>query len=73
MVKKRAAWVPMAPGSIAYALSLVPHEMAAQEELHGPLYLTYEGMADLEYVNGLTRAQMELVAARVSVINECFY
>lgn len=69
-----AAWVPMVGGaSIVYALSLVPAEFHAQEEMHGPLYLTYEGMQDLKFERGLTRTQMELVAARTSAVNECFY
>jgi hypothetical protein len=69
-----AAWVPMVGGaSITQALSLVDAESVAQEDLHGPLYLTYEGMAEFDYVGGLSRAQMELVAARTSAINECFY
>ncbi len=68
------AWVPMVGGaSIVFALSLVPPESAAQEDMHGPLYLTYQGMEDLSFVRGLTRTQMELVAARVSALNECFY
>ncbi len=68
------AWVPMVGGaSVVFALSLVPPESAAQEEMHGSLYLTYQGMEDLEFVRGLTRTQMELVAARTSAINECFY
>ncbi len=69
-----AGWVPMVGGaSITQALSLVNAESTAQEDMHGPLYLTYEGMAHLDYVGGLSRAQMELVAARTSAINECFY
>jgi hypothetical protein len=59
--------------SITQALSLVDAESVAQEDMHGPLYLTYEGMAEFDYVAGLSRAQMELVAARTSAINECFY
>lgn len=69
-----AAWVPMVGGaSITQALTLVDSESVAQEDLHAPLYLSYEGMAQLDYVAGLSRAQMELVAARTSAINECFY
>jgi hypothetical protein len=30
-------------------------------------------MQDLEFVRGLSRPQMELVAARTSALNECFY
>ena len=66
--------MPMGGGaSIVDALVLVPSESAAQRDMHGPLSLTYEGMADLTCAGGLTRAQMELVAGRTSVINECFY
>jgi hypothetical protein len=72
--RRNRAWVPMVGGaSIVSALSLVPAESTAQEDMHGPLYLTYEGMSQPDYVRGLTRAQMELVAARTSTINECFY
>lgn len=68
------AWVPMVGGSsIVNALSLMPDEAAAQEDLHGPLYLTYDQMEDLTFRRGLHRAQMELVAARTSALNECFY
>ena len=69
-----SAWVPMVGGaSIVGALSAVPPEAEAQEDMHGPLYLTYEQMQDLEFVRGLSRPQMELVAARTSALNECFY
>jgi hypothetical protein len=68
------AWVPMAgPPMIPTSLSAVPAEMTALEALHGSAYLTYEQMQDPAYTRGLTRAQMELVAARTSAINECFY
>jgi hypothetical protein len=74
LARPGAGWVPMVGGaSITQALSLVDAESVAQEDMHGPLYLTYEGMAEFDYVAGLSRAQMELVAARTSAINECFY
>lgn len=67
-------WVPMAgPSSITRALSLVPAESAAQKEIHGPLYMSYEEMSDYGFRRTLDRAQMELIAARTSAINECFY
>ena len=67
-------WVPMAgPASITMALSLVPAEALAQKEIHGPLYMSYEQMSDYGFRRTLDRAQMELIAARVSAINECFY
>ncbi|MEX2424619.1 MAG: hypothetical protein WD990_11635 [Acidimicrobiia bacterium] len=68
------AWVPMVGGaSITQALSLVPSENKALEALHGALYLTYDEMSDPNPGKDLTRPQMELVAARTSAINECFY
>lgn len=67
------AWVPMVGGaSITQALSLAPAENAELERLHGPLYLTFEE-SDPAIHKGLSRPQMELVAARTSAHNECFY
>ncbi len=54
-------------------ISAVPAEAAAQETLHGALYLSYPDMADLHAERGLTRAQMEFVAARVSYLNDCLF
>jgi alkylhydroperoxidase family enzyme len=72
--KRRAGWVPTVDAiSPPTALQAVPPEAAAQEALHGALYLSYPGMADLAAVRGLSRAQMELVAARVSYLNDCFF
>lgn len=69
-----AGWVPMVGGtSITQALSLVPAENAAVERYHGPMYLTFSEMDDPAITRALTRPQMELVAARTSAINECFY
>lgn len=68
------AWVPMAgPRSITQALSLVPAEHAELARFHGPMYLTFEEMDDPQIAKGLSRPQMELVAARTSALNECFY
>jgi hypothetical protein len=67
-------WVPMVGAtSITQALSLVPAENTELERLHGALYLTFEEMADPDPQKDLTRPQMELVAARTSAHNECFY
>jgi alkylhydroperoxidase family enzyme len=72
--RKTRAWVPMVgPPTIPTSLSAVPAEMAALEALHGPAYLSYEEMADPAIQKGLSRAQIELVAARTSAINECFF
>ena len=67
-------WVPMVGGtSITQALSLIPSENAELERFHGAMYLTFKQMSDPTVTRGLTRPQMELVAARTSAVNECFY
>ena len=72
--RRRAGWVPtVGPIGPPTALDAVPAEAAAQESLHAVLYLSYPEMADLHAQRGLTRAQMELVAARVSYLNDCLY
>jgi alkylhydroperoxidase family enzyme len=72
--KQRAGWVPTV-GAISppTALSSVTSEATAQEDLHAALYLAYSDMGDLTAVRELTRAQMELVAARTSFVNDCFF
>ncbi len=72
--RRRAGWVS-AVGAIGAttALSAVPREAADQEALHDALYLSYSGMRDLDADRGLHRTQMELVASRVSLLNDCFY
>ncbi|CCG02284.1 hypothetical protein [Blastococcus saxobsidens] len=73
-VRWRNAFVPTDPEDGAlYALSAVPAENEARNRLHAALYLSTEQMADLAYQDGLSRAQMELLAARVSLLNNCFY
>jgi hypothetical protein len=68
------AWVPMTgPPSIPLALSAVPAEPTSWENLHAAMYLTDEQMADPDFRRGLHRTQMELVAARTSALNECFF
>lgn len=72
--RQRSALVPVvgAAGPTS-GLSLVPSESAAQEDLHGALYLTYDEMGDIAIHKGLPRWQLELVAARTSLINHCFF
>jgi hypothetical protein len=73
-VKRRSALVPTAgPAGPTTALSAVPSEDAAQADLHGALYLSYHEMGDLSIHKGLPRWQLELVAARTSLINRCHY
>lgn len=68
------AWVPMVGGrSIAQALSLVPAENAAVERFHAAMYLPFGEISNPAFARTLTRPQMELLAARTSWRNACFY
>lgn len=60
---------------IIRALSLVPEEMLASLELEQVQYLPLDRILayDHRQHEGLTRAQVELVAGRVSALNDCFY
>jgi len=68
-------WVPtVGPAWAPEALSAVTAERDAMDTVHGPLYMTMQEMGDLQIIkNGMTRDQMELVAARTSMLNDCFY
>ncbi len=74
-LKRRRAHVPMPPGPIPVALDLVPAEGKALRAMFGPFYMTEEQMADPNFARhpGLDTAQLEIVAARVSLVNRCFY
>lgn len=70
----QGGWIPtVGPASPPSALTLLPSEHEAMHDLHGALYLSIEGMADLDADRGLHRTQMEFVAARTSLLNECFF
>lgn len=68
-------WVPtVGPAWAPEALSAVTAERDAMTAIHGPLYMTMQQMGDMGIVrNGMTRPQIELVAARTSMLNDCFY
>lgn len=67
-------WIPTVGAAWpTTALSALPSEQALWETLHSQLYLTMAGMADLDADRGLHRTQIELVAARTSLLNECFF
>lgn len=60
--------------NIATALSLVPDEVRVLRRLSTALYMAIEHVPGPTYRRGpLERRQMELVAARVSALNQCFY
>ncbi len=61
-------------GNVIRAMSLVPAEVRALTDLHGAQYLSSPQMMQFgQQFRSITRAQMELVAGRVSALNECFY
>jgi hypothetical protein len=64
-----AAFVP----NIVRALSLVPDQVRALRRSSAAHYLAVEQIPDPTARRALDRMQMELVAARVSALNECFY
>jgi alkylhydroperoxidase family enzyme len=63
---------PFVP-NIVRALSLVPNEARALQRSSAAHYLPVEQIGDPSARRSLDRMQMELVAARVSALNECFY
>ena len=82
------AWVPMQearrsarsfglPGGMApfvlRALSLVPAEVYAWRNVSAAQYLDPKSMMRFDSPRTINRAQIELVAGRVSALNECFY
>ena len=72
-------WVPVAApadqvASVVQALSALPGEWANLWQLAAAQYMSSEQMADQRWNRGtLSRAQMELVAARISLVRECFF
>jgi alkylhydroperoxidase family enzyme len=63
------AFVP----NIVRALSLVPGEVRALQRSSAAHYLSVKDIVDPAARRSLDRPQMELVAARVSALNRCFY
>ncbi|NNF64342.1 MAG: hypothetical protein HKN07_08780 [Acidimicrobiia bacterium] len=69
------AWLPtVGTARAATVLSANRPEMLAQKDIHEGFYLAYEDIGELGLVvDGLSRTQMELVAARTSYLNHCVY
>lgn len=59
--------------NIVRALSLVPGEVRALRRSSDAHYVAVEQIGDPTVRRSIDRMQMELVAARVSALNECFY
>lgn len=59
---------------VVRALSAVPSSRDTQRRLISAMYMDGSAMADLDWTRGtLDRRQIELVAARLSSLRECFY
>ena len=68
-------WPPNRTGNVIRALSLVPDEVRTLHDLGGAHYIDHGLVRDPTAQKGgaLSRAQIELVAGRVSILNDCFY
>ena len=74
-------WVPVAApvdevAAVVQAYTAVPGEQRNTWRMADAQYMSDEEMIHPDWTrraNGLTRAQMELVAARVSQLRDCFY
>lgn len=64
---------PLRAANVVRALTLVPNEARAWRELAAAQYLSLERMVRLDTGRAIDRAQMELLAGRVSALNGCFY
>jgi hypothetical protein len=62
-----------AAANVIAAMSLVPGEVRGLLDLGDAYYMPMGAMNTFEQVRSLTRSQVELVAARTSALNECFY
>jgi hypothetical protein len=68
-------WDGIRAANVFRALTLVPQSFKDWRAIANVQYLTFEGMGNLvkDATRAINRMQMELVAGRVSSINECFY
>lgn len=68
-------WVPtVGPAFPPTGFSAIPAEHRFMHTLHRELYISVPKMFDLDLVrDDLARDQMELVAARTSFVNDCFF
>tara|TARA_R110002072_G_scaffold1780_13_gene14981 strand:- start:62742 stop:63473 length:732 start_codon:yes stop_codon:yes gene_type:complete len=68
-------WSQGRTANVIRALSLVPDAVRDWRSLGDAQYLSFESMGNFNQPEGrsINRMQIELVAGRVSAINECFY
>lgn len=65
--------IPNRAPNVIRALSLVPDAVRSLKDLSAAHYLAPADMIDLTRGRSIDRAQMELIAGRVSALRECFY
>ena len=67
-------WLPTrGPAGAPNCFSAVSMDHDALHELHSSFYISLPEMRNLELVKDLHRSQLELLAARTSFVNDCFY
>ena len=67
-------WPAGSTGNVIRAMSLVPDEVRTLSDLSAVHYLPNARVRDPSASQGsLSRPQMELVAGKVSILNDCFY
>ena len=67
-------WPAGRTGNVIRAMSLVPDEVRTLGDLSAVHYLPNTSVRDPSAAQGaLSRPQMELIAGRVSILNDCFY
>ena len=68
-------WVRGQTGNVIRAMSLVPDEVRTLNDLGAAHYMENRMVRDVSQspARALDRAQIELIAARVSALNECFF
>lgn len=81
LAKAELNWVPVAApadqtAAVVQAYTAVPGEQVNTWRMADTQYMPNDDMVDPAWtrrVGGLSRAQMELVAARVTMLRDCFY
>lgn len=66
-------WQVDRTANVIRALSLVPDAVRQLLDLSAAHYISMDNFMDLTWGRSLSRAQMELIAGRVSALRECFY
>ena len=61
------------PGNVIRAMSLVPDAVRDLVLLSNVHYVPSDKMMEFTPVRAISREQIELLAGRVSAINDCFY